>query len=89
MKKIKISLLTDSKIKNEKKICINLDDTEKKNINNINIEKIEMVQNQKDSNKSSKKINEYINLIEKEMIAFKEHNLFIKQQLEKISNKDI
>ena len=88
-KKIKISLLTDSKIKNEKKICINLDDTEKKNINNINIEKIEMVQNQKDSNKSSKKINEYINLIEKEMIAFKEHNLFIKQQLEKIYNKDI
>ena len=88
-KKIKISLLTDSKIKNEKKICINLDDTEKKNINNINIEKIEMVQNQKDSNKSSKKINEYINLIEKEMIAFKEHNLFIKQQLEKMNNKDI
>ena len=88
-KKIKISLLTDSKIKNEKKFCISLDDTEKKNINNINIEKIEMVQNQKDSNKSSKKINEYINLIEKEMIAFKEHNLFIKQQLEKIYNKDI
>ena len=90
-KKIKISLLNDSKIKNEKNINFNLDNSEKKsnNINNnINIEKNENINNIKDINESSKIIKANINLIEKEINAFKEHNLYIKQQLEKIYNKN-
>ena len=90
-KKIKISLLIDSKIKNEKNINFNFDNSEKKsnNINNnINIEKNENINNIKDINESSKIIKANINLIEKEINAFKEHNLYIKQQLEKIYNKN-
>ena len=45
-----------------------------------------MTQNHKDINESSKIIKANINLIEKEINAFKEHNLFIKQQLEKMYN---
>ena len=87
-KKIKINLF-DSKVKNEKKINITLDNSEKNNIiNNNNIQKKETVQNHKDINESSKIIKANINIIEKELIAFKEHNLFIKQQLEKMYNKN-
>ena len=87
-KKIKINLF-DSKVKNEKKINIILDNSEKNNIiNNNNIQKKETVQNHKDINESSKIIKANINIIEKELIAFKEHNLFIKQQLEKMYNKN-
>ena len=87
-KKIKINLLTDSKVKTEKKNNITFDESEKKNIidNNINIGKKGIAQNQKDINESSKIIKANINLIEKEINAFKEHNLFIKQQLEKMYN---
>ena len=87
-KKIKINLF-DSKVKNEKKINITLDNSEKNNIiNNNNIQKKETVQNHKDINESSKIIKANINIIEKELIAFKEHNLLIKQQLEKMYNKN-
>ena len=87
-KKIKINLLTDSKVKTEKKNNITLNESEKKNIidNNINIGKKGIAQNHKDINESSKIIKANINLIEKEINAFKEHNLFIKQQLEKMYN---
>ena len=87
-KKIKINLLIDSKVKIEKKNNITLNESEKKNIidNNINIGKKGIAQNHKDINESSKIIKANINLIEKEINAFKEHNLFIKQQLEKIYN---
>ena len=90
-KRIKINLLTDFKIKKEKKICITLDNSEKKNtINNIiNIEKNEIFQKYKDINESSKIIKANINLIEKEINDFKEHNLFIKQQLEKMYNNKL
>ena len=80
-KKIKINLLTDSKVKTEKKNNITLDESEKKNIGKKGI-----TQNHKDINESSKIIKANINLIEKEINAFKEHNLFIKQQLEKMYN---
>jgi len=87
-KKIKINLLTDSKVKTEMKNNITLNESEKKNIidNNINIGKKGIAQNHKDINESSKIIKANINLIEKEINAFKEHNLFIKQQLEKMYN---
>ena len=89
-KKIKIDLLTIPKIKNDKKISINLNDSEKKksNNNNDNSGQNEISKSDKSLNESTKIIKDNINLIEKEIISFKQHNLYIKQQLEKIFNKN-
>ena len=87
--KIKIKIPTDSKINNDKKIYINTIGTEKKkNINKI-IEKKEYKKVNSDLNESSKIIKENINLMEKDIKAFKEQNIYIKQQLEKMLNKYI
>ena len=87
-KKIKLNILTDPKIKTERRIYINLNDLEKKNYNsNNNIEINQLKKNKPNLNGPSKIINENLNLIEKEIKAFKEHNLYIKQQLEQILNK--
>lgn len=87
--KIKIKIPTDSKINNDKKIYINTIDSEKKkNINKI-IEKKEYKKVNSDLNESSKIIKENINLMEKDIKAFKEQNIYIKQQLEKMLNKYI
>ena len=88
-KKIKINVLNAPSNKNDKKICINLEDSEKKKNNNGSMnEKKENVKSDINLNESSKIIKDNINLIEKEIIAFKEHNLYIKQQLEKMLNKN-
>ena len=87
--KIKIKIPTDSNINNDKKIYINTIDSEKKkNINKI-IEKKEYKKVNSDLNESSKIIKENINLMEKDIKAFKEQNIYIKQQLEKMLNKYI
>ena len=65
-----------------------MNDLEKKNYNsNNNIEINQLKKNKPNLNGPSKIINENLNLIEKEIKAFKEHNLYIKQQLEQILNK--
>ena len=88
-KKIKIDLLTIPKIKNDKKISINLNNSEKKKSNNEdNSGQNEVSKSDKSLNESTKIIKDNINLIEKEIISFKQHNLYIKQQLEKIFNKN-
>ena len=90
-KKVKINIYNDneSKIKSERRICINLEVPEMKKSNeNVN-EKKTIIENKAQnisSSESSKIIKESINLLEKEINAFKEHNLFIKQQLEKMFN---
>ena len=89
-KKITINILGDSKTKKERKICINLEESEKIRNNNSmnNIEKNDINENKYSLDESSKIISENINSIEKEINEFKEHNLFIKQQLEKMFNKN-
>jgi hypothetical protein len=88
-KKIKIDLLTIPKIKNDKKISINLNNSERKKRNNENNSgQNEVSKSDKSLNESTKIIKDNINLIEKEIISFKQHNLYIKQQLEKIFNKN-
>ena len=88
LKKIKINMLTTPTNKNERKICINLENSEKKKVSNVNSNDIkESIKSNNNINESSKIIKDNINLIEKEIIAFKEHNLYIKQQLEKIFHK--
>ena len=60
----------------------------KKSNENVN-EKKTIIENKAQnisSSESSKIIKESISLMEKEINAFKEHNLFIKQQLEKMFN---
>ena len=90
-KKVKINIYNDneSKIKSERRICINLEVPEiKKSNENVN-EKKTIIENKAQnisSSESSKIIKESISLMEKEINAFKEHNLFIKQQLEKMFN---
>ena len=90
-KKVKINIYNDneSKIKSERRICINLEVPEMKKSNeNVN-EKKTIIENKAQnisSSESSKIIKESISLMEKEINAFKEHNLFIKQQLEKMFN---
>ena len=90
-KTIKLKILNNTKIKSEKKLYINLDDFDKKNNNiNNNIITEKKINNQEinpDINNSSKIIKENINLIQKEIDNFKEHNAHIKQELEKIFNK--
>ena len=86
-KTIKINIMNNTKVKSERKIMINLNDKDKqKNNNRVNIKENNKNINN-DINKSSKIIKENINLIEKEINDFKEHNIFIKQQLEKLLNK--
>jgi len=91
IKKVKINIYNDneSKIKSERRICINLEVPEMKKSNeNVN-EKKTIIENKAQnisSSESSKIIKESISLMEKEINAFKEHNLFIKQQLEKMFN---
>ena len=88
-KKIKIDLLTVSKIKNDKKTSINLNDTEKKKSNDEdNNDKKEIPKYERSLNESTKIIKDNINLIEKEIISFKQHNLYIKEQLEKMFKKN-
>ena len=88
-KKIKIDLLTVSKIKNDKKTSIKLNDTEKKKSNDDdNNDKKEIPKYEKSLNESTKIIKDNINLIEKEIISFKQHNLYIKEQLEKMFKKN-
>ena len=85
--KIKINILTDFKDKNQKPILINLDDSEKKDNININDPKdIELIKG--NVKESSKIIKENITLMEKEIIVFKEHNLRIKKELDKILTKN-
>ena len=87
--KIKIKIPTDSNINNDKKIYINTIDSEKKkNINKI-IEKKEYKKVNSDLNESSKITKENTNTMEKDIKAFKEQNIYIKQQLEKMLNKYI
>ena len=89
-KKITINILGDSKTKKERKIYINLEEAEKKSNNNTinNNEKKDNIENEYNLDESSKIIKENINSIEKEINEFKEHNLFIKQQLVKMFNKN-
>ena len=88
-KKIKIDLLTIPKLKNDKKISINLNNSEKKKSNNEdNSGQNEVSKSDKSLNESTKIIKDNINLIEKEIISFKQHNLYIKQQLQIIFNKN-
>ena len=85
--KIKINILTDFKDKNQKQILINLDDSEKKDNININDPKDkELIKG--NVKESSKIIKENITLMEKEIIVFKEHNLRIKKELDKILTKN-
>ena len=88
-KKIKINIFNDndSKIKTERRICINLDISDKKK-NNSNYKEAKKENKMLSPNlsESSKIISNNINLMEKEINAFKEHNLFIKQQFEKMFN---
>ena len=65
-----------------------IDSEKKKNINKI-IEKKEYKKVNSDLNESSKIIKENINIMEKDIKAFKEQNIYIKQQLEKMLNKYI
>ena len=86
--KIKIKIPTDSKINNDKKKFNTIDSEKKKNINII-IEKKEYKKVNSDLNESSKITKENTNTMEKDIKAFKEQNIYIKQQLEKMLNKYI
>ena len=83
-KTIKIKKLNNTKFNSERKIYINLNDSDKINNNSIDNKKDNNQIIIPDINKSSKIIKENINLIQNEINNFKEHNIYIKQQLEKL-----
>ena len=87
-KKIKINLLSTPNNKIKNKLFIISDDSENKKNRNDNEEDSLCIKSNFVLHKSSKFIKESINQIEKELMAFKIHNVYIKQQLEKILNKD-
>ena len=87
-KKIKINLLSTPNNKIKNKLFIISDDSESKKNRNDNEEDSLCIKSNFVLHKSSKFIKESINQIEKELMAFKIHNVYIKQQLEKILNKD-
>lgn len=87
-KKIKINLLSTPNNKIKNKLFIISDDSENKKNRNDNEEDSLCIKSNFVLHKSSKYIKESINQIEKELMAFKIHNVYIKQQLEKILNKD-
>ena len=87
-KKIKINLLSTPNNKIKNKLFIIPDDSESKKNRNDNEEDSLCIKSNFVLHKSSKFIKESINQIEKELMAFKMHNIYIKQQLEKILNKD-
>ena len=87
-KKIKINLLSTPNNKIKNKHFIISDDSESKKNRNDNEEDSLCIKSNFVLHKSSKFIKESINQIEKELMAFKIHNVYIKQQLEKILNKD-
>ena len=87
-KKIKINLLSTPNNKIKNKLFIISDDSESKKNRNDNEEDSLCIKSNFVLHKSSKFIKESINQIEKELMAFKMHNIYIKQQLEKILNKD-
>ena len=87
-KKIKINLLSTPNNKIKNKLFIISDDSESKKNRNGNEEDSLCIKSNFVLHKSSKFIKESINQIEKELMAFKIHNVYIKQQLEKILNKD-
>ena len=87
-KKIKINLLSTPNNKIKNKLFIISDDSESKKNRNDNEEDSLCIKSNFVLHKSSKFIKESINQIEKELMAFKIHNVYIKQQLEKRLNKD-
>ena len=87
-KKNKINLLSTPNNKIKNKLFIISDDSESKKNRNDNEEDSLCIKSNFVLHKSSKFIKESINQIEKELMAFKIHNVYIKQQLEKILNKD-
>ena len=87
-KKIKINLLSTPNNKIKNKLFFISDDSESKKNRNDNEEDSLCIKSNFVLHKSSKFIKESINQIEKELMAFKIHNVYIKQQLEKILNKD-